>query len=173
MTDEQAYLAGDAEVYEKIDQWIRRAVRRFCYVPQDREDLVQEVHLELIKSLNAKKLPKVLFSYVYQIAVCVCADYARERIKQPLSLEKIDERFWRNGDPGARNMAEKRLEKRDSLDGALEELPKTYRTVIDLRLRGLSFKTVGALLGISTHAAEVRAARYRRILKRIVAKIPS
>ena len=124
------------------------------------EDAVQETFLRLVRRRERYLPSRPFSSWFYTILRNVCTDLRRRRANQ---ARLAREAARRNGSAAPE----------PSLDGLdarelLGLLPEDSRQVLTLRIvHGLSFREVGAALGISEEAAKKRGQRALRRLRKL------
>ncbi len=172
--DEAAYEALIAKYQSAIHHFIFRSVRD----EETARDLAQEVFVKAWFALP-KLLPRGKFStWLFQIAVNLCRDYAKSKAAKQLrrthSLTR-DEIGELVGDrefphPGlSPDRSAENAEAMAALDEAIRSLPEKLREPFVLcAIEGHSLKDVSAILGSSAKAIEVRVYRARQaLLKRV------
>lgn len=125
--------------------------RRILNDPSLAEDAVQEAFLRVVRRREAYIPTQPFASWFYTILRNVCVDTLRRRARQARLVQEAS----------AHQLAQARPADSDTnaLD-LLASLPKGERDVLVLRIvQDLSFKEVGAAMGISEEAAKKRAQR--------------
>jgi len=155
-----AYQGGDTEAFGTVYAALRgaltgylRALARDAAVA---EDLVQETFLQLHRARHTFQPPRPVKPWVYAIARNVFLMNRRAAFRRGRHETIADEAL--PDIPVAPEIES--FGDRDSVRKALAGLPETRREPLVLHhVLGLSFKEVGAVLGISEGAAKVRAHR--------------
>ncbi len=177
MTDQElarAAAAGDHAAFHQIyqdnaDRVLRLVTRILGPVP-GRDDLVQEVFVELHHALPSFRSEARLSTFVYRIAVRVTLKSARRWRKQQLTFDerKLDDCV----EPG-RSPAE-HADDRQALARALAVIatlkPARRIAFLLVAVEGLSYEEAGHVLDISADAAKQRTLRARRDVKRALAR---
>lgn len=124
-------------------------------VPQDAEDVVQEVFLRLYTAEKPFESGEHLRRWLIRVTVNVCRDVLKSPWrKRRVPLEAVP-------DQPVFDKPEER-----ELYQAVMALPEKYRTVLDLfYYEELSTKEIGALLGLRQSAVTTRLSRARELLK--------
>lgn len=136
------------------DMVYRIALHQFG-VPQDAEDVVQEVFLRLYTAEKPFESGEHLRRWLIRVTVNVCRDVLKSPWrKRRVPLEAVP-------DQPVFDKPEER-----ELYQAVMALPEKYRTVLDLfYYEELSTKEIGALLGLRQSAVTTRLSRARELLK--------
>ena len=154
---------GDAEAFEKV---VTRCLPSAMAVAQQvlsdtssAEDAVQEAFLRVVRGREAYAPSRPFSSWFFAILRNICVDILRSRARRTKLVQEA----------AARRSAVQRPA--DSPAGALDllaGLPKGQRDVLVLRIvHELSFREVGAALGLTEEAAKKRAQRGLRRLRRM------
>ena len=152
-TDRQKFI----EIYEKYHVQMERTAMRILKEQSDVEDAVQMIrHFEKIFEIPCEELPFWIISIVKNEARAIL-----RKNRRTVSLEEWD------------GFAEHI----DDISGYTElvdlftQLPKTYRSVLELKmLHGYTDKEIAKRVGISETAVSSRATRGRTLLREIVEK---
>ena len=158
------FVRGDREALKTIDGWLARAASPFRRrLGLDWEDVLQEVRVEVLRLLRggAFRGECSLRTYLWQVTAHSCIDALRRRQRRPLT-DPIDVDAplpCRDPSPLDHVLAH---ESRQALQSALEAMPRECHDLWDLILAGLSYREIGARLGVSEGALRVRALRSRR-----------
>ncbi len=128
--------------------------------PQEGEDLLQEIFLQVHRKLDSFRGDAALGTWVYRLAVHHCLDFIRSRQTRMNAItDGFEEGSW--NEPAARH--DSPVAKLD-LERAVEQLPDGYRAAFVLHdVEGLDHKQIGEMLGISegTSRSQVFKARMR------------
>jgi RNA polymerase sigma factor (sigma-70 family) len=129
--------------------------------PEEAEDAVQATYLNACRSLMAGFEPDVAQAWLFKVAQNVCltrqrSSYRRARVERPHDLQAVQDVVAAPEGSG---------DELFGLDEALAGLPEQQRNAILLReWQGLSYREVGAKLGLSQAAVETLIFRARRSL---------
>jgi RNA polymerase sigma-70 factor (ECF subfamily) len=172
-TDEElmsAYAAGDARAFETLFARLAPRVHGF-FLRSFRDegvadDLLQVTFMKVHRARGQFRPELRLLPWLFAIASRVRLDELRRRLRLPedASEEAIalaDERAPR--DPPADG------DVRDAVRAALDALPESQRTVIQLhRYEGMTFAEIARALGTTPGAAKLRAFRgYETLRQRL------
>jgi RNA polymerase sigma-70 factor (ECF subfamily) len=153
---QQGERSAYAEFIDSYGARVLRLARRYVAAPSDAEDLVQEIFVEIYRSVGAFRGESSLSTYVYSIAVHRCQRHAQSKRIQPLAiLESEDER-----DPDWRNSPEASAVKGELSDRvhiAMGELTGIQRDVVILHeLHGLTYQECASVLEIPVGTVKSR-----------------
>jgi RNA polymerase sigma-70 factor (ECF subfamily) len=163
-----AARGGDHAAYTALYQ--RYAGRVYARLTQlvgptgDREDLLQQVFLELYRALPRFRADSSIGTFIHGIAVHVALDYLRRRRRRPqdFTAAELDELIDASPTP------EDRARRRDELGqvlALLERIKPAKRIAFALvAIAGLSLDEAAALVEASTDVVKQRVLRARREL---------
>lgn len=155
-----AYQRGDMEAFETLYAALRGALTGYLRaLSRDRavaEDLLQETFLQLHKVRHTYQPPRPVKPWVYAIARNVFLMHRRAAYRRGRHETIADDVLPEVPvPPEIENLGD-----RETVQKALTRLPEGRRGALVLHhMLGMSFKEVGAVLGISEVAAKVRAHR--------------
>ena len=155
-----AYQGGDMEALGTLYSVLRGALTGYLRVlardPAVAEDLLQETFLQLHRARHTFQPPRPVRPWVYAIARNVFLMHRRAAFRRGRHEKIADEAL-----PDVPVPPEmENLGDGESVRKALARLPEARREPLVLHhVLGMSFKEVGAVLGISEGAAKVRAHR--------------
>jgi RNA polymerase sigma-70 factor, ECF subfamily len=161
---------GDAaamnRLLELVSGPVHRFSRGFCRDPHDSEDLVQDVLLSLMRSLDTFRGDASLTTWSYIVARRACVRL-RKRGARQVALDDApaaaDRPADRASEPPARD---ERRRLGEALERAIAELPLAQREVLVLRdVEGLPAAEVGKVLGLGERAVKSRLHRARLALR--------
>jgi RNA polymerase sigma-70 factor, ECF subfamily len=142
-----------------------RPLYRYCLrqlgSPEEAEDAVQATYLNACRSLMTGFEPDAAQAWLFKVAQNVCltrqrSSFRRARIERPQDLQAVQDTV---AAPEAHG------DELFGLDEALAGLPEQQRKAILLReWQGLSYREVGAKLGLTQAAVETLIFRARRSL---------
>lgn len=172
-SDEQimwrVHADGDAQSFAQlVERWqesIRNVCTRMLGDPHRGEDMAQETFMRLYAN-RAHYRPLARFStFIWRIALNLCADELRRRKRRCESLVPVDpeaqEHLVANlpsqDTPPDLNLVQQ--ERGDLVRQALFNLPETYQTVLVLRhYEGLKFREIAEILEIPEGTVKSRMA---------------
>ena len=135
------------------------------YAPRgaEREDLAQEVAVQVHRALGRFRGEASLRTYVLRITQNVCLRHAlRRRQTRGEELPELP-------DPGARPEDDVvRRRRRERLRVAVRQLPVAQRQVVVLALEDLSHREIAETLGISENAVATRFHRAKAALRTLM-----
>jgi RNA polymerase sigma-70 factor (ECF subfamily) len=135
---------------------------RMAGSPEDGEDLLQEIFLQVYRKLGSYKGDAALGTWLYRLALNHCLDYVRSKqakmrkITDTLDAESSYQPVARRDTPIARL----------DLERALERLPDGCREAFVLHdVEGLDHKEVASLLGIAEGTSKSQVFKARSKLR--------
>jgi RNA polymerase sigma-70 factor, ECF subfamily len=156
--------AGDGEAFESLYRQhsarIYTLASRMAGSPEDGEDLLQEIFLQVYRKIGSFKGDAALGTWLYRLALNHCLDFVRSRqakmnkLTETLDAETSFEPVARRETPIARM----------DLDRAVDRLPDGCRQAFLLHdIEGFDHKEVADLLGIAegTSKSQVFKARLK------------
>jgi RNA polymerase sigma factor (sigma-70 family) len=129
--------------------------------PEEAEDAVQATYLNACRSLLSGFEPDAAQVWLFKVAQNVCltkqrSAWRRRRVERPEDIQAMEELIPSPQEPG---------DELFGIDTALASLPEQQRRAILLReWQGLSYREVGAEMGITQSAVETLIFRARRSL---------
>lgn len=145
---------GDENSMQELFSRYHEKVYRVAYgVVTNREDaldIVQEVFVNVFRSIKNFKGKSKFYTYIYRMAMNTAIDYSRKVKRFPTS--SIDEKEGQASD-GAEKRPDSILlgkELDEKLNAAMAKLPKDQRAAIIYRdLEGLSYQEMAEVMGCS------------------------
>ncbi|MDR3687759.1 MAG: sigma-70 family RNA polymerase sigma factor [Fimbriimonas sp.] len=147
----EALLRGHAGI-------VFRVANAYSRSSEDRQDLVQEIKVQLWRSFPKYDESRSFSTWMYRIALNVAISYLRRSRWQ----ETIDLQFEDVEDRGA--SPEAHLESRAVFD-AIQNLDPVSRAVLLLYLDDLSHSEIGDVLGITPNNVAVKVSRIKQRLR--------
>jgi RNA polymerase sigma factor (sigma-70 family) len=138
--------------------------RAYTKVEQDREDLINDITLQLWKSFNSFKSNSKISTWIYRVAINTAMNYQRNR-KNELLLSSLDDiklsdlHRWL---PPQNNSSELEL-----LYSCIDELCEINKAIILLYLDGNSHDEISEIMGISKTNVGTRIGRIKDQIKSI------
>lgn len=160
--------AAFASLYHRHAGWVYARLTRLIGPRDDREDLLQQVFLELHRSLPAYRGDATLPTFLHRITVHVAFDHLRRRGRRPAVYDAtaLDELI--DGHPTPEERARRRDELRQVL-ALLERLTPVKRIAFVLvAVEGLSLDDAAAVVGANAQAVKQRVLHARRELVALV-----
>jgi RNA polymerase sigma factor, sigma-70 family len=151
------WLAGHKGILFKV-------VRAYAFVHADRQDLFQEVAIQVWRSVDAYRGDSSVPTWMYRIALNAAISWTRkqdrhQRGKQPLEI--VD------GHLAESTEADPRVE---WLYRQIAQLKEADRSVALLMLDGFAYKDIAAIVGISESNVGVKINRIKAALTAQLAK---
>lgn len=178
-TDEalaRAFVAGRHAAFDELASRYRGPVYAYCLRllgrPEDAEDLVQDVFVQLLRSLPSARTDVPLRPWIFVIARNKCLDQHKRRRSIPFTdavtgdepvAELPDQR------PLPDEVAE-RAELTHQIRREIAALPERYRRVVALRYAGeLSFAEIGNVLDLPENTVKTHFQRAKALLRQRLA----
>lgn len=156
-------MADLEDVIAEHGSALERVARLYARSAADRDDLLQDIMMGLLRSLPMFRGESSLKTYVLRIAHLQGMRRAWRREKLILADDLDDLADDGKGDPEA--ALSRRLDHERLLE-AIKELPLGLKAATALALEGLTSREIGDILGLSDNAVDVRLHRARRALRR-------
>ena len=176
----RSYSEGDQEgalklFTNKYQTKIYSLVYRMLGNHDDAMDALQEILIQVHRSLSSFKGQSSLYTWVYRLSSNVCFNFRKKRsrtsnqVEWDESLQSIMLPVERpNEDPD--KMCETKY-KQFLVQQAILKLPETQRVLLILHdLEGLSVPEAASILNINTNVAKSRIHRGRAALRNIISK---
>ena len=146
------------ELIERHRAAIDSVCRSFCSLPEDREDLRQEILLNLWRGWKRYRPEHKPITWLYRVALNTAISWRRQR-KRQVETVPLDN-FDLPDNPALREQAE-------HLKTLITMLPQADRRLIGLYLDGFSTEEIGQLVGISQTNVTTRIARIKEKLRKM------
>jgi RNA polymerase sigma factor (sigma-70 family) len=173
----RAYRDGDVAAFDRLFTRYHTRIRGLCtrYVGDGQlaEDLVQETFFNVLRTLGRVEAGFNFSAWIHRIAVNLCHDELRRRERHRRHVEPageiLDDLLLQIADHDRRVHPEAALELtriRRTVWEVAKRLPERQRMVLTLReLQGLSYASIGRVMGISQSAVETLLHRARKRFK--------
>lgn len=146
------------ELIERHEAAIWRVCRSFCSTAEDREDLRQEILLNLWRGWKSYRPDHKAVTWVYRVALNTAISWRRHRKRQieTLPLDGYD-------------LPEDTVLREQSahLKALIVQLPVSDQRLINLYLDGFTTEEMGRLMGISQTNVTTRIGRIKEKLRKI------
>lgn len=169
--------AGDIESFEiLISSYDKKAYNiafRMMGNEEDAKDMAQEAMLRVYRAIKGFREQSSFSTWLYRIVTNVCLDELRRRKKEStISLDNTIEtdsgemRLEICSDKETPEYAYERLEQRQLIADAINQLNEEYRSVIVLRdVQGFSYEEISKILDCSLGTIKSRINRARNALR--------
>lgn len=172
--DVVAAISGDAQAIRRVwndnRRWVAAVI--LAHKPRwaDVEDLLQEVAMALVRKVGEVRDPAALKPWLRTVAMNAALAAARSGRKRARDTGIQDDGAYAGRVPRESPDPEQREEGRRLLELA-RQLPDGYREPLLLKaLHDLSYREIGAILGLPETTIETRIARGRRQLRELAAE---
>lgn len=131
-----------------------------CYAPaEERDDLLQEILLQVWRSLKTFEQKAQLDTWAYRVALNTALGWQRKGKRRNEKLPKDSHEVLSSLTDPQSTTAET---ERRMLDGFISTLSKSERAVLLLHMDNTSHETASEILGISSAAYRVRLHRLKK-----------
>lgn len=158
--------------YLKNSKSISGLLRRGLSNPEDREDMLHEIYLQLISGTNTFRGESKLSTYVYQVArITVFQKFRRENtLKRGKIFRTVSEPMEiADGIKSNPEYTYAVREARDILTSSIERLPDAYREVLKLRvLQDLSYEEISDSMKLPLNTVSTKIHKGKAILSKIL-----
>jgi RNA polymerase sigma factor (sigma-70 family) len=148
---------------------IRRIAASYEANPHLAEELVQEIHFALWRSLPSFRGDLSLRTFVARIATNRAITHVARALKSPPSLE-LNEQIPAPGDDPERQAIAVSHQAR--LMAAVRCLPLAHRQTVTLALEGLTPKEIAEFLKLTPNAVAIRLSRAKDLLRNLMGDTP-
>ncbi|MBN1256450.1 MAG: RNA polymerase sigma factor [Planctomycetes bacterium] len=165
MTDKQDNIFTDW-----LDQHlglIMHIVRAYAIVPEAREDLFQDILLQLWLSIPNFKGNAKETTWIYRVALNTALVWNRQEKRRQKHQTFLDS-FKEIDSQNAGNDSIENLEIINKLYIAIRQLPKTESSIILMHLDGLAYQEMAEVLGITASNVGVKLNRAKKSLGRLM-----
>lgn len=135
--------------------------------PQDREDLLQEMTLQLWKVFDTYRGESKVTSWMYRVALNTAITFFKKQKRRPDS-EQLPVNFDHADETASAAEKEEQLA---LFYKAVKQLDKVEKALIYLYMENQTYEEIARTLGISEVNARVRLNRIKNKLKEIIKKL--
>lgn len=169
--------AGDERAFERLFQRHRGSVTRLVYrmlgPSAELEDLVQEVFLQVLRSLHGFRDEARFSTWLYRVALNVVLMHRRAAGRRPRLVDEAKAEPAIDVAPSAHEALETRR-RAEAFHALLARLSEKKRTVFVLHeLEGLTPARIGEIVGAPVLTVRTRLFYARRELERWIAEEPA
>jgi RNA polymerase sigma-70 factor, ECF subfamily len=152
------------DILEKNIGTIIKISRVYTKITQDREDLINDIALELWKSFKSFNGNSKISTWIYRVALNTSMNYKRKKKKDSLFFSLND--FKKEGIFPWLIEPDNSMES-EVLYQCIDELDEMNKAIIMLYLDGNSHEEIAEITGISKSNVGTRICRIKEQLKRI------
>jgi RNA polymerase sigma factor (sigma-70 family) len=141
----------------------------YCRLPEDRQDLTQEIVVQLWRSFDRYDESYRFSTWMYRIALNVAISFYRSATRRSRDTVPAEESILEIADPrgsGSAEVDENLLLLRQQID----QLDELDRALIILYLDGNRYDTIAEILGISETNVGTKLGRIKQKLRRDLAR---
>jgi RNA polymerase sigma factor (sigma-70 family) len=154
------------EILESNKDRIFRICCGYVHDPDERNDVYQQVLINIWKSLDTFRDQSQISTWVFRIAVNTCLSHLRTEKRRRKHLDPEGSTQIEQIPQEAHDEEqEERLRSIDNLYLCISTLPPVDRTIVALYLEEVSSKESAEILGISEANVRVKLHRIRKVLK--------
>jgi len=173
MTGDQALERDRQELFKG---WVHncsglmlKVARAFALTDADRQDLIQEILLQLWRSVPRFEGKAKGSTWVYRVAMNTALAWRRKEFQRRVpEVPVLDiETFPAESDA----LTAERRELVESLYEAIRQLPKVDACIVMMSLDGLSYREMAEVLGISENHVGVKLNRAKEQLARLLKEV--
>jgi RNA polymerase sigma-70 factor, ECF subfamily len=167
---------GDAEAgeelflrYLKESPSISRLLRRLVMNPEDREEMLHEIYMQLVGGRNEFRGESRLSTYVYQVArITIFQKYRKENaLKRRTAINAIEAtQDYPDSAQIGPEASYYRKEKCRIVGKLIDELPDAYRDVLKLRvLNDLSYEQIAGQMQLPINTVSTKIHKGKKLLQ--------
>ena len=145
-----------------------KVVRAFTVTPEDAEDLLQEIALQLWMSLGAFRGEAKESTWIYRVAFNTALVWKRVEKRRHVKHEKFFELNVAPESSAAHSAPTRDEEMVQQLYAAIHQLPKLDASLALMHLDGLSYHEMSEVLGITENNVGVKLNRIRKQLAELL-----
>ena len=167
----RGFLRGDRSTMGALVERHQDRIYGLCYRmlgrPEDAADATQDVFVTCMRKLSGFRGDSKFSTWLYRVAVNVCHDTLRKRMRERPAEEEPPEEQGGGGDPASQAAAAADVER------GLRQLPEEYRVVLLLHdLQDLPYEEVAPAIGAPLGTVKSRIHRARLALARALGGEP-
>jgi len=145
------------EEHKKI---LYKVCNSYCRNPDDREDLAQEIAIQLWRSFSRFDERQRFSTWMYRIALNVAISFYRRETARARHVLSADERLLEAIDPAAGQSEDVAL-----VYEFIEQLDPLNKALVMLYLDGNNYQEIAEVLGISETNAATKISRLKKAMK--------
>ncbi|MFD2522840.1 RNA polymerase sigma factor [Emticicia soli] len=147
---------------------IYKVANAYCKDAEDRNDLVQEIMIQLWKSFNNYDEQFKYSTWMYQIALNVAISFYRKESRRQKVSNPINDSILNLTDPNTNDTTEENI---SILHRFIAELKELDKALMLLYLEEKSYKEIAEIIGISETNVATKIGRIKIILKQKFEKV--
>lgn len=168
-------IGGDESAYKELADKYRKAlyfhIMKMIKNREQIEDLVQETFVKAFDNLNTYNTNYAFSTWIYRIATNHTIDYLRKKKLQTVSMDEpvktksgeMEMQFRDESSGTDRNIIRK--QRQTMVRNAIDDLPKKYRRVIEMRhMEEKSYQEIAELLDLPLGTVKAHIFRARELL---------
>jgi RNA polymerase sigma-70 factor (ECF subfamily) len=166
----ESILTGDQsqdDLYQDAAETYGRALERLARAyeadPDRRQDLLQDIHLQLWRSFQRYDTRCSLRTWVYRVAHNVSASHVMRERRAFLNLASLEELEMLSDNSEGQMAADRRISL-ERLSALIQQLRPVDRQVIISYLEDLDATAIGEITGLSPAAVAMRIHRIKNVL---------
>lgn len=146
-----------------------KVVRTYCRNEEDRQDLMQEIMIQIWKSLPSYDNNFAITTWLYRISLNVAISFYRKNTnRQNFSIPLIDDIV-----PIYEDVSNEKQEQLNLLEQCISELNRLDKALILLYLEDKSYAEISEIMGLSVTNIGTKLGRIKEKLKKKFSKINS
>lgn len=173
----QEFCGGNPEAFvEIVNRYAERVFNLAYRISRDKieaEDISQEVFITVYTKVHKFEGKSAFSSWLYRItANSALMRLRKQRLSKVVSVDKDHEEYYENFFTTEKDISSyEKLEIREALQSALNNLPLEYKTIFVMRdVDKFSNEEVAGILGLSVAAVKSRLHRSRLFLRKKLEK---
>lgn len=140
-----------------------KIVNTYCFDPDDRMDLAQEIMVQLWRAFSKYDGQRSFPTWMYRIALNVAISHVRTTVRRGVQPVRLDEELHNlPDDPGDHLLTEERISALQTFIAAQNELD---RALLLLYLDDHSYQQIAEILGISESNVGTKISRLKQRIR--------
>ncbi len=162
MTHVYRYRDGEPDAVDTVDQWIRSATYSYrIRLGNDLDDLVQSIHMELVRLLRSEqlKIETSFKAYVWRVANHRAIDQLRRLSRQHL-MQELEDSIASQARSPFQAMVD--LQTAELAFAVMKRAKQACQDIWHRIVNGESYEQMGKALGMNAGALRIKALRCRQ-----------
>jgi RNA polymerase sigma factor (sigma-70 family) len=147
---------------------VYKVANAYCLSPEERDDLVQEICLQLWRSFPRYDRERRFSTWMYRVALNTAISYGRATRARARRLVPLDDSVADG--PTAAASANEGDDRAASLHRYLRTLPKLERALVILYLEDRTYREIAEVLGISESNVGTKINRVKTMMRHEMAR---